>query len=95
MKLFTLILSCLFVFNISYGQTVTELLDEAQKSIKEAFEANSNIKAPYEYYKAETFYNIAKEQTSKLHLDAGKAAALKSIEWSLRAISKSYAGGEK
>jgi hypothetical protein len=86
----------LMIITYSYAnETVTELLDEAQNSLKMAFESQSDKKAPYEYSKALTFYEIAQEETSKLNIEAGKAAALESIEWSLRAISKSYTGGEK
>jgi outer membrane protein OmpA-like peptidoglycan-associated protein len=79
------------VFSFSKGEiTVTELLDEAQNSVKSAFESGCPEISPYEYAKAETFYKIAKEETSKLDLLAGKAAALKSIDWALKAISKRY-----
>ncbi len=86
----------ILLFSLSVNaQTVTELLDEAQNSIKMAFEAHGNLKSPYEYSKAVTYYEIAKEETSKMNVDAGKAAALQSIEWALRAISNAYTGGEK
>ena len=70
--------------------TTTELLDEAQNSLKAAYESGCPRYAPYEYYKAETYYNIAVEETSKLNTKAGDAAALKAIEWSLKAMSKRY-----
>lgn len=70
--------------------TVTELLDEAQNSVKSAFESGCPEISPYEYSKAETYYKIANEETSKINLLAGKAAALKSIDWSLKAIAKRY-----
>ncbi len=97
MKNFAIIISSLILISSSVfaEETVTELLDEAQNSVKMAFEANSDKKSPYEYAKAITFYEIAKEETSKLNVEAGKAAALKSIEWALRAISNAYMGGEK
>jgi hypothetical protein len=68
----------------------TELLDEAQTSLKEAYENGCKDFAPYEYYKAVVFYDIAKLESSKLNVDLGKAAALESIKWSLKAISKRY-----
>lgn len=95
MKFLLAIISTFLLYNISYSQTVTELLAEAQNSIKEAYDAHSNIKSPYEYSKALTFYEIAKEETSKLNIETGKAASLKAIEWALRAISNSYTGGEQ
>lgn len=97
MKYLIAIISCLILTGSSFSseETVTELLDEAQNSVKMAFEANSDKISPYEYAKAITFYEIAKEETSKLNIEAGKAAALKSIEWALRAISNAYMGGEK
>lgn len=70
--------------------TTTELLDEAQNSIKAAFESGCPRFAPYEYAKAETYYYIAREETSKLNTKAGNAAAMKAIEWALKAISKRY-----
>ncbi len=70
--------------------TVTELLDEAQNSMKSAFESGCPELSPYEYAKAETYYKIANEETSKINLLAGKAAALKSIDWALKAIAKRY-----
>ncbi len=70
--------------------TVTELLDEAQNSVKSAFESGCPEIAPYEYYKAETYYKVATEETSKLELTAGKAAALKAIDWAYKAIAKRY-----
>ncbi len=85
------VLSALVIGSSSFANiTVTELLDEAQNSIKSAFESGCPEMAPYEYAKAETYYKIANEETSKLNLLAGKAAALKSIDWSLKAISKRY-----
>ncbi len=79
-----------FTYN-TYGEiTVTELLDEAQNSIKSAFESGAPKLAPYEYSKAETYYKIANEETSKLSVNAGKASALKSIDWALKAIAKRY-----
>ena len=97
MRYLVVIISCLIFMSSSFAgeETVTELLDEAQNSIKMAFEANSDKKSPYEYAKAVTFYEIAKEETSKLNIKAGKAAALKSIEWALKAISNAYMGGER
>ena len=97
MRFFIVFIFCLLVSISSFGadETITELLDEAQNSVKMAFEANSDKISPYEYAKAITFYEIAKEETSKLNIEAGKAAALKSIEWALRAISNAYMGGEK
>jgi len=75
----------------SYGETTTtELLDEAQNSIKAAFESGCPAYAPYEYYKAETYYKIAREETSKLNTKAGDAAAIKAIEWALKAMAKRY-----
>jgi len=75
--------------------TITELLSEAQSALKAAFEAESDIKAPYEYAKAKAYYEIAKYEISKLNIEAGKVASLKAIEWSLKAISNSYLGKEQ
>lgn len=95
MRFMISIFSILLFYSLSYSQTVTELLDEAQNSIKEAYEVHSDVKSPYEYAKAITYYEIAKEETSKLNIEAGKAASLKAIEWALKAIANSYTGGEK
>ncbi len=94
-----LLLSCLgliFIFSFSYGKgyITTELIDEAQNSLKIAYEAKCEQFAPYEYSKARAYYEISKMETSKGNLKAGKAAALKSIEWSLKAISKRYKKGD-
>ncbi len=78
------------VLNANADITVTELLDEAQNSVKSAFESGCPEIAPYDYYKAETYYKIATEETSKLDVLAGKAAALKAIDWSFKAIAKRY-----
>ncbi len=75
--------------------TVSELLDEARTSIKRAYEVKADKVARYEFFRAKAFYELAQEETSKLNLDVGKAAALKSIEWSVRAVSKAIAGGKK
>ena len=85
-----------FFSTFSYSADIistTELLDQAQQAIKDAFEAGSSTITPYEYYKAEAYYQIAKEEASLLNLEASKAAALKSIEWSLRAVSDRYDEG--
>ena len=86
------------VFTLSLGFSkdfiATELIDEAQNSLKMAYEAKCETFSPYEYSKARAFYEISKMETSKGDLKAGKAAALKSIEWSLKAISKRYNKGE-
>ncbi len=73
----------------------TELLDEAQTSLKEAYETGCETIAPYEYFKAVVYYDIAKLESSKLNVNLGKAAALESIKWSLKAISKRYKLEEK
>ncbi|WP_457638606.1 hypothetical protein [Persephonella sp.] len=81
----------IFLAVSSFGETTTtELLDEAQNSIKAAFESGCPQYAPYEYAKAETYYRIAREETSKLNTKAGDAAAIKAIEWALKAMSKRY-----
>ena len=87
-----LVLSSSFSYSADIIST-TELLDQAQQAIKDAFEAGSSTITPYEYYKAEAYYQIAKEEASLLNLEASKAAALKSIEWSLRAVSDRYDEG--
>ncbi|ACO03069.1 MAG TPA: hypothetical protein DEP48_09005 [Persephonella sp.] len=94
MRFFIALLSVIFFTVASYSGevTTTELLDEAQNSLKSAFESGCPEVAPYEYYKAEAYYMIAREETSKLNLEAGNAAALKSIEWSLKAMSKRFGG---
>ncbi len=74
------------------GITTTELLDQAQQSLKEAFEAGCPEFAPYEYYKAEAYYQLAKEEASLLNLEAGRAGAENSIKWSLKAVMKRYDG---
>jgi len=91
MKLLLAAIFSIFVVVGSYAETTTtELLDEAQNSIKAAFESGCATYAPYEYYKAETYYRIAREETSKLNPKAGDAAAIKAIEWALKAMAKRY-----
>ncbi len=89
-----IILATLFVLvsNLYAGEKLitTELLDEAQTSLKEAYEIGCETITPYEYYKAVVYYDIAKVEASKLNVALGKAAALESIKWSLKAISKRY-----
>ena len=74
------------------GITTTELIDQAQQSLKEAFEAGCAEHTPYEYYKAEAYYNLAKEEASLLNLEAGRTGAENSIKWSLKAVMKRYDG---
>lgn len=93
-KIFVL-LAILVSFNFSLagsfsGITTTELLDQAQQSLKEAFEAGCPEYTPYEYYKAEAYYRLAKEEASLLNLEAGRAGAENSIKWSLKAVMKRY-----
>ncbi|MBK3333071.1 hypothetical protein GWK41_08315 [Persephonella atlantica] len=91
MRTFLAIVVSIFIFSVSFSETTTtELLDEAQNSLKAAFESGCPSLAPYEYYKAETYYRIAVEETSKLNTKAGDAAAVKAIEWALKAMSKRY-----
>ncbi len=91
MKTFLSIVVSTFIFSVSFSETTTtELLDEAQNSLKAAFESGCPSLTPYEYYKAETYYRIAVEETSKLNTKAGDAAAVKAIEWALKAMSKRY-----
>lgn len=93
---FITILSCMsfsFAGDMVGSATVSELLDEARISLKKAYEVRADKKASYEFYRAEAFYKIAQEQTSKLNLEAGKAAALDSIEWAMKAISKAIVEG--
>lgn len=90
-----IILAVVLTFKFSFagsftGITTTELLDQAQQSLKEAFEAGCPTKAPYEYYKAEAYYRLAKEEASLLNLEAGRAGAENSIKWSLKAVMKRY-----
>lgn len=89
--LYGFILSFFIMLPSIAGETTTsELLDEAQNSIKAAFESGCAKLAPYEFSKAETYYYIAREETSKLNTKAGDAAAMKAIEWALKAMSKRY-----
>ncbi len=81
-------------FAVGKELTVTELLDEAQNAIKVAFEARCDIKAPYECAKARAYYEIAKNETSKLNIEAGKEASLKAIDWALKALAVINSGGE-
>ncbi len=91
MRVFLGIVFSIFISVVSYAETTTtELLDEAQNSLKAAFESGCPSITPYEYYKAETYYRIAVEETSKLNTKAGDAAAVKAIEWALKAMSKRY-----
>ncbi len=96
MKRSILILSTVFAFfGFSFGTSyiTTEVLDEAQNSLKIAYESKCHEYSPYEYSKAKAYYEISKIETSKGNLDAGRAAALKSIEWALKAISKRFGEG--
>ena len=81
-------------FSASKELTISELLDEAQNAIKVAFEARCEIKAPYECAKARAYYEIAKNETSKLNIEAGKEASLKAIDWALKALAVINAGEE-
>ncbi len=92
----TFLLFSISSYGIDIGQTtVSELLDEARTSLKRAYEVHADTKAKYEFNRAKSYFEIAQEQTSKLNLEVGKAAALESIEWSIKAISKSISGGRK
>ena len=92
----TFLLFSISSYGIDIGQTtVSELLDEARTSLKRAYEVHADKKAKYEFNRAKSYFEIAQEQTSKLNLEVGKAAALESIEWSIKAISKSISGGRK
>ncbi|NPA52896.1 MAG: hypothetical protein GXO22_08375 [Aquificae bacterium] len=100
MRKFIAVLMCGLFYMSSYATevgdtTVSELLDEARTSLKRAYEVQADKKAKYEFNRAKSFFEIAQEQTSKLNLKVGKAAALESIEWSIKAISKSISGGAK
>jgi len=93
------VLAITFIFNLNSFATnkeltITELLDEAQNAIKIAFEARCDIKAPYECAKARAYYEIAKNETSKLNIEAGKEASLKAIDWALKALAVINSGGE-
>ena len=98
-KGFSFILASVFIlstssFSADKELTVTELLDEAQNAIKLAFEARCEIKAPYECAKAKAYYEIAKNETSKLNIEAGKRASIKAIDWALKALAVINSGGE-
>jgi hypothetical protein len=87
------LMAFLFIFSISFSATIgstTQLLDQAQQAIKEAFEAGCSTYTPYEYYKAEAYYQIAKNEASLLNLDTSRAASLKAMEWAFKAINKRY-----
>ena len=82
-KVFSLVLA---VFLYAEAESITELLDEAQNSLKNAFESRASVNSPFYYYKGETYYHIAVEETSKLNLEVGKLSAKKSIKWSLNSV---------
>ncbi len=95
------ILSILFILSIfsTFSQaiektsiTTSEYLDSARDALKTAYESGANIKAPYEYGKAEGFYKIAVEKASNFNLEEAVDAAKKSVEWSLKALEKSKKG---
>lgn len=81
-----------FSFAQSGGITTSEYLDQARDALKKAYESGANIKAPYEYSKASAYYNIAKENASNFNLENAVAASKMSIEWSLKAIEKTFRG---
>jgi hypothetical protein len=90
-KVITMILILIsfgFTLALERNLTTSEYLDEAQKALKIAYESGAHIKAQYEYGKALGFYNIAKEQASNFQTEKAVDAAIKSIEWSLKAIEK-------
>ncbi len=92
MRKFIIASLLVLVSNVFAGEKLitTELLDEAQNSLKEAYEMGCETLVSYEYYKAVVYYDIAKLESSKLNVNLGRAAALESIKWSLKAISKRY-----
>lgn len=87
------LIAILLVCGISFAQrdgiTTTEYLDHARDLLKKAYEAGAHMKAPYEFSKASSYYNIAKETASDFKLENAVEAAKKSIEWSLKALEKS------
>jgi hypothetical protein len=88
-----ILLGTLLIFQLSFSATIgstTQLLDQAQQAIKEAFEAGCPKHTPYEYYKAEAYYQVAKNEASLLNLDTSRAASLKAMEWALKAITKRF-----
>jgi len=92
-KINKIVLATLLTIQVSISATIgstTQLLDQAQQAIKEAFEAGCPQYTPYEYYKAEAYYQLAKNEASLLNLDTSRAASLKAMEWSLKAINKRY-----
>jgi hypothetical protein len=89
--IFTALAVIQFSFASAIGST-TQLLDQAQQAIKEAFEAGCPQYAPYEYYKAEAYYQVAKNEASLLNLDTSRAASIKAMDWALKAINKRYNG---
>ena len=95
MKRFLIGLLGIFFIASAQEDSISELLDEAQTSIKVAIESNCEIKAPYKCAKARTYYEIAKEEVSKLNISAGEIAAKKAIHWALMAISESNRGIER
>lgn len=92
------VLSILFIFSLfshaieKIDITTSEYLDSARDALKTAYESGANIKAPYEYGKAEGFYKIAVEKASNFDLEKAVDAAKKSVEWSLKALEKSKKG---
>lgn len=94
-----MILSVLVLFGIAFAKnptiTTSEYLDQARDALKKAYESGASVKAPYEYSKASAYYNIAKESASNFNLENSIEASKKSIDWSLKAIEKTYRGNER
>lgn len=92
-----ILISILLLFGISFATNITtsEYLDQARDALKKAYEFGAHKKAPYEYSKAETYYNLAKENASNFNLENAVEASKKAIEWSLKAMEKSVKVEEK
>lgn len=90
-------LSILLLFSLSFATNITtsEYLDQARDALKKAYEFGAHKNAPYEYSKAEAYYNLAKENASNFSLENAVEASKKSIEWSLKAMEKSIKTEEK
>lgn len=92
-------LSIFMIFGFSFAQsytiTTSEYLDQAKDALKKAYESSANINAPYEYSKAAAYYSIAKENASNFNLENAVEASKKSIEWSLKAIEKTFRSIER
>lgn len=81
-----LLLSACLLFVFSFGCASMSTIDRAEIAFESAKKARADIKAPFQFYAAEEYLQLAKQEGGRMSFDRAEKFAGESIKFSELAI---------